>query len=95
VTADRRLSLLRRPAAGNPGLVAITAHGKRATYELTDYGDVAIGGRGFEFRDTAAGNSYAVLIAPHGRSTCECMGFTAHGRCKHVAAAMKLMERGL
>jgi len=28
------------------------------------------------------------------RSSCDCMGFTAHGRCKHLDAMLLLLESG-
>ena len=50
-------------------------------------------------KDIAAGREqearYGVLIARNGQDDlCECRGFTAHGRCKHVSAMRGLIEGG-
>jgi len=50
-------------------------------------------------KDMAAGREpegrYAVLIARNGQDhVCECRGFAAHGRCKHLTALRGLLEAG-
>jgi hypothetical protein len=42
---------------------------------------------------TQGGQSYDVLV-DEGYGHCGCMGYEAHGHCKHVTALRQLVERG-
>src|SRR4051812_2473144 len=76
----------------------LTISGKRSfcRYRVEEFG--ADHGRGFMFFKLDAGTDrteerYAVLVG-RGVRACECRGFLAGGRCKHVAALATLLEAG-
>lgn len=46
---------------------------------------------GYELEKMTTGAIYAV---PHDLSTCECLGFLAHGRCKHRRAIALCRQGG-
>jgi hypothetical protein len=45
----------------------------------------------WELQDTARYN----VCLNGAQSTCECLGFSKHGRCKHVSGLAALRQRGL
>jgi hypothetical protein len=53
-----------------------------------------IGGRGFAVHRLGLGHLYHVRIGSREDCSCECLGFLAHGRCKHIQALLSLMRRG-
>jgi hypothetical protein len=53
-----------------------------------------IGGRGFAVHRLGLGNLYHVRIGALEECSCECLGFLAQGRCKHVLGLLALVRRG-
>lgn len=90
----RSIRLLRAPSADEPGIFCITSRKKVAHYIFREV-PCEIGGRGFAVHRLGLGNLYYVRVgAPEDRS-CECMGYLAHGQCKHVLGLTILVEQGL
>jgi hypothetical protein len=79
----------------SPGRIAIT-HGKvTTTYAIAEF-PVGDPYDGQAFRLTKDfGDTYDVFLHRFGQNdSCDCIGFEAHGRCKHVSGLLALMERG-
>jgi hypothetical protein len=53
-----------------------------------------IGGRGFAVHRMGLGNRYDVRVGKPEDISCECLGFYAHGRCKHVLGLSALIRLG-
>jgi hypothetical protein len=54
-----------------------------------------IGGRGFVMHRLGLGNVYHVRVGTPRESSCDCLGFLRHGRCKHVLGLSALIGHGL
>ena len=54
-----------------------------------------IGGRGFVVHRLGLANLYHVRVGAPTETTCECMGFLAHGNCKHAQGLAALIGHGL
>jgi hypothetical protein len=100
---ERRIRLV-RPVTAGAGALLITVDGEHHTYLVSpvpsDFGSaflltkqehVPIDPGVWELRDTAR---YHVNLDGE-RSSCECLGFTKHGHCKHVEGLTVLRQRGL
>lgn len=79
------------------GLLTITGKRSHCRYRVEEF--AADHGRGFMLFKLDAGSDkseerYACLVAPHGRSLCECKGFHFAGHCRHLAALTALVDAG-
>jgi hypothetical protein len=86
--------LLRRPDKhGRGGILVIVKGRLSTTYDLRLI--PADWGRGFELRKWQKGLSviYHVNIDDEGHDSCDCLGHTQHGHCKHVEAIRALMGK--
>jgi hypothetical protein len=90
---QRHVRILRRPefAPNVPGLIEVTVGSDVTRYALayvpSDFGD------GFRFaKQGGDGAVYHVHLSDEWGRTCECLGFLAHGHCKHVDLAVRLRE---
>jgi len=54
-----------------------------------------IGGRGFAVHRLGLGNLYHVRVGRPHDCSCECLGFLAHGYCKHVSGLLALIGQRL
>lgn len=52
-----------------------------------------IGGRGFALHKTGVGNLYHVRVGSPAETSCECLGFLAHGHCKHIDGLTALIRQ--
>src|SRR4029077_3323401 len=50
-------------------------------------------GRGFDLAKDSDGTHYGTFIAHRGHDFCDCIGFSQHGRGKHVDAVRYLIEK--
>lgn len=89
--APRRLSIILAPAPDDLGIIEITARGRTTSYWIT--ADSCELGRWFRLQKED-GQSYDILVAADGRHSCECMGYLAHGRCKHVDGLVAATRAG-
>ncbi len=90
----RSIRLLRAPSADQPGVFAIVEK-DRLSYYVFDEIACEIGGRGYAVHRLGLGDLYHVRIGAPEECSCECLGFLAHGRCKHVLALGALASKGL
>lgn len=83
------------PTGRGQGRLTITAGNATVVYRLTEIGS-DIGGRGFQLSKAQAdgGDVYHVLIADEVATSCDCCGWLAHSRCKHVDALQAVLDSG-
>lgn len=90
----RTIRLLRAPSAEGPGIFCITSK-KQSTYYVFQEIPCEIGGRGFALHRLGLGTLYHTRVGARHECSCECMGFLAHGHCKHIQGLLILMKHGL
>lgn len=90
--SKRFVRLLRSPAEGDGVGVCCLGVGKELTYYVFKEIGSAIGGRGFAMHRLGLGSLYHVLVGQPEECSCECMGFLAHGTCKHVLGLLALID---
>lgn len=91
---QRTVRLLRPPTPPAPGVLAIVSPRETQFYVFQEI-PCDIGGRGFSLHRLGLGALYHLRIGRPDESSCECMGFLAHGHCKHVRALSALIKRRL
>ena len=89
----RSIRLVRSPAIDGVGVFSI------ATNQATDFYTFHeipcdIGGRGFAVHRLGLGQLYHVRIGEPEQCSCECLGFLAHGHCRHVLGLRALARCG-
>jgi len=85
--------LVRPPDASGVGVIAVTAGKEEAFYTVREI-PCAIGGRGFAVHRTGLGLLYHVRVGEPEECSCECLGFLAHGGCRHILALQALIGEG-
>ena len=100
--SEKHGALTWEPATDNDfspvsGVLTITGKRCHCRYRVEEF--PADHGRGFMLFKVDAGTDaseerYASLVGPHGANLCECRGFLATGKCKHVAAIVTLIDAG-
>jgi len=91
---ERTIHLERSPAVDGIGVLRMTQGEESIYYTLCEI-PCEIGGRGFAVHKLGLGQLYHVRIGTPDECSCECLGFLAHGKCKHVEGLLALAERGL
>ena len=102
-TTHHKTALKIEISEGGPGMPACVSvyDGKMTFRERSDYWVDLLKtdfGTGLRFRkiwehDDFADGNYDVLIGEaRGNHSCECMGFLRHGHCRHVDAALAIIE---
>jgi hypothetical protein len=89
----RSIRLVRPPDQFGVGMFSVTA-GKEETFYTMREIPCAIGGRGFALHRTGLGTLYHVRVGEPEECSCECLGFLAHGQCRHVLGLLALMREG-
>jgi len=90
----RSIRLLRAPALDGVGVFSVRM-GKESSFYTFREIPCEIGGRGFSVHRMGLGQLYHVRVsADRAECSCECLGFLAHGRCKHVLGLLALVRRG-
>ncbi len=87
------IRLIRAPGADGVGVFCIRA-GKHSTLYAFREIPCAIGGRGFAVHRLGLGELYHVRVGRSADCSCECLGFLAHGRCRHVDGLLALIRHG-
>lgn len=87
----RSIRLVRPPDDRGIGALVITIDGKTQYYTFREI-PCEIGGRGFAIHRTGVGTRYDVRIGRPDETSCECLGFLRHGRCKHVLGLKALWK---
>ena len=92
--AERTIRLVRPPAGDGVGVFGIRDPRRTTFYTFREIA-CAIGGRGFAVHRLGVGTLYHVRVGRREDCSCECLGFLAHGRCRHVLGLLALLRRGL
>jgi hypothetical protein len=87
--SDQSIRLIRPPTRDGIGVFVISA-GRTTTFYTFHEIPCEIGGRGFAVHRLGLGNLYHVRIGRRADCSCECLGFLAHGRCRHVLGLLAL-----
>ena len=94
-TAPERVIRLVRPTTIDGVGVLSVRVGRLTTFYTLHEIPCAIGGRGFAVHKLGLGELYHVRVGEPADSSCECLGFLRHGRCRHVLGLLALIRRGL
>jgi hypothetical protein len=92
-TATRSIRLVRPPSIDGVGVFCVSAGDTTAFYAVREI-PCEIGGRGFAVHRLGLGQLYHVRIGTRAECSCECMGFLAHGRCRHILGLLALVRQG-
>ncbi len=93
-SSERTIRLVRPPTQDGVGVLSITTGRTTQFYTFHEI-PCSIGGRGFAVHRLGLGNLYHVRVGRRADCSCECLGFLAHGRCKHVLGLLALIKHGL
>lgn len=91
---ERSIRLVRPPDRDGVAVFSVRTRAECTYYTLREIA-CEIGGRGFAVHRLGLGNLYHVRVGRREDCSCECLGFLAHGRCKHVLGLLALIRRGL
>jgi SWIM zinc finger len=92
-TSERSIRLVRSPTGDGVGVFCVTAKGRTTFYTFHEI-PCFIGGRGFAVHRLGLGQLYHVRIGSRLECSCECLGFLAHGRCRHILGLLALARHG-
>jgi len=87
----RSVRLVRNPADDGVGVMGLTDRKGESLYAFREI-PCDIGGRGFLVHRIGLEQLYHVRIHGDKESTCECMGYLSHGRCRHIFALQALLH---
>ncbi len=90
---ERSIRLVQPPDRDGVAVFSVSAGKATAFYTLREI-RCEIGGRGFAVHRLGLGTLYHVRIGRPEECSCECLGFLAHGRCKHVLGLLALLREG-
>ena len=85
--------MVRPPDGRGVFAFAITQGTKTSHYTAKEI-PCEIGGRGFAVHRTGVGTRYDVRVGDPADTSCECMGYLAHNRCKHILSLAALIRQG-
>lgn len=88
--APRVIRLIQTPDPFGVGVFAIAERKDTQFYVFKEI-RCDIGGRGFAVHRLGLGDLYHVRVGTPTESSCECLGFLRHGRCKHVQGLAALI----
>jgi hypothetical protein len=91
--SERLIRLVRAPDAAGAGVFCVSSRSGQAFYAFQEI-PCAIGGRGFAVHRLGLGDLYHVRVGKVADCSCECLGFLAHGNCKHIQGIKVLIEAG-
>jgi len=91
---ERTIRLVRPPTAEGVGVFSIHDQ-RRATFYAFREIPCEIGGWGFAVHKLGLGTLYHVRVGRREDTSCECMGFLAHGVCRHILGLRALLREGL
>ena len=92
-TAKQLIRLIRSPSQDGVGVFCVSVKQKTSFYTFREI-PCSIGGRGFAVHRLGLGQLYHVRIGTRAECSCECLGFLATGRCRHVLGLLALTRHG-
>jgi hypothetical protein len=92
-SSSRTIRLVRPPTIDGVGVFCISVREGLAFYTLREI-PCAIGGRGFAVHRLGLGELYHVRIGTREECSCECLGYLAHGHCRHILGLRSLVQKG-
>jgi hypothetical protein len=92
-TPPRTVRLVRDASDDGVAVMCVTV-GRHCTYYTVRELPCEIGGRGFAVHKMGLGPLYHVRAGGPDDSSCECLGFLRHGRCKHLLGLLALTGAG-
>ena len=90
---SRTIRLVRSPRVDGVGVFCVTDKRSEVNYVFREI-PCEIGGRGFAVHRLGLGPLYHVRVGTVLECSCECLGFLAHSRCKHIQGLLKLLRDG-
>jgi hypothetical protein len=91
--ASRTIRLVRSPRMDGVGVFCVNDKKSEVNYVFREI-PCEIGGRGFAVHRLGLGQLYHVRVGKPVECSCECLGFLAHGGCKHIQGLLKLLRGG-
>ena len=88
--SERSIRLVRAPDRDGVGVFCIRLGETSAFYTFHEI-PCSIGGRGFLVHRLGLGQAYHVRVGDRADCSCECMGYLAHGRCRHILGLLALV----
>jgi hypothetical protein len=89
----RSIRLVRPPGRDGVGVFCVSVGAVSTFYTLHEI-RCDIGGRGFEVHRLGLGNLYHVRVGEPADCSCECLGYLAHGHCRHLLGLLALIKEG-
>jgi hypothetical protein len=89
----RTIRLVRPPTRDGVGVFCVRTAEEATFYTFREI-PCAIGGRGFVVHRLGLGTVYHVRVGARPDCSCECLGYLAHGRCKHILGLLALVRSG-
>ena len=89
----RSIRLVRPPTHDGVGAFCVRTGRETTFYTFCEIA-CAIGGRGFIVHRLGLGTVYHVRVGDRPDCSCECLGYLAHGRCKHILGLLALVRGG-
>jgi hypothetical protein len=90
----RTIRLVIPPDDRGIGVLAIRIRDKITHYTFREI-PCEIGGRGFAIHRLGVGQRYDVRIGSPADTSCECLGYLAHGHCKHIEGLNAILKSHL
>ena len=90
---ERVIRLERPTTIDGVGVFSVRV-GERTTFYTLHEIRCDIGGRGFEVHRLGLGNLYHVRVGEPADCSCECLGYLAHGHCRHLLGLLALIKEG-
>jgi SWIM zinc finger len=90
---ERTIRLVRPPGADGVAVVCVRAGDESAFYTVREI-PCAIGGRGFAVHRLGLGTVYHVRVGEPADCSCECLGWLARQKCRHVLGLRALVGAG-
>ncbi|MCI0379677.1 MAG: hypothetical protein L0215_18895 [Gemmataceae bacterium] len=87
----RWIRLVRAPDENGVGVFCLR-RAKKDTYYVFKEIPCAIGGRGFVVHRVGLAEVYCTRVGEAQECSCECLGFLAHGNCKHILGLKALLQ---
>jgi hypothetical protein len=90
----RSIRLVRPPDSTGVGVFALSTRSVEAFYAFKEI-PCAIGGRGFAVHRLGLAELYHLRVGSNPEDiSCECLGYLAHGNCKHIRGINALLQHG-